>query len=75
MRTLAIDGHRVEAQAVAVRNPVVLSDLSEPQPDLAVLRPRADFYATAHPRPDDVLLVIEVSDGTASWDRRLKRPL
>jgi Uma2 family endonuclease len=60
---------------VAVQNPVVLGDLSEPQPDLAVLRPRADFYAAAHPRPGAVLLVIEVADTTGSWDRRVKRPL
>ncbi len=64
-----------ERAVVAVQNPVVLSDLSEPQPDLAVLRPRADFYAAEHPRPDDVVLVIEVADSTASWDRRVKRPL
>jgi Uma2 family endonuclease len=60
---------------VAVQNPVVLSDLSMPQPDLAVLRARGDFYASAHPRPDDVLLVIEVADSTVSWDSRVKRPL
>jgi Uma2 family endonuclease len=60
---------------VAVQNPVVLSDLSEPQPDVAVLRPRADYYASAHPHPEDVLLVIEVADTTGSWDRSVKRPL
>jgi len=60
---------------VAVQNPVVLSDLSEPQPDLAVLRPRADFYGAGHPWPTDVLLVIEVADTTARWDRTVKRPL
>ena len=36
---------------VAVQNPGVLGDLSEPQPILAVLRPRADIYAAAHPAP------------------------
>ena len=60
---------------VAVQNPVVLSDLSEPQPDLAVLRPKVDFYGAGHPRPDDVLLVIEVADTTGRWDWTVKRPL
>jgi Uma2 family endonuclease len=60
---------------VAVQNPIRLSGLSEPQPDLALLRPRRDFYKGSHPRPEDVLLVIEVADTTARWDRRVKRPL
>ena len=45
---------------VAVQNPVRLSDISEPQPDLAVLRPRTDRYSESHPGPGDVLLIIEV---------------
>jgi Uma2 family endonuclease len=60
---------------VSVQNPVVLSDLSEPQPDLAVLRPQAGFYASGHPHPADALLVIEVADTTGRWDRTVKRPL
>ncbi len=60
---------------VWVQNPIVLDDYSEPQPDLAVLKPRADFYRQAHPRPEDVLIVIEVSDSTLSFDRKVKLPL
>jgi len=60
---------------VGVQDPIVLSDLSEPQPDLAVLRPRPDFYRAGHPSPGDVLLVIEVADTTGRWDRMVKRPL
>lgn len=59
---------------VQVQGPVRLSDLSEPEPDLTLLRDRGDFYATAHPRPADVLLVIEVSDTTIAKDRGVKRP-
>lgn len=40
-----------ERGVVTVQNPVTLDDLSEPEPDLAVLRPRPDDYAGAHPRP------------------------
>ena len=61
---------------VHVQNPIELSDVdSEPQPDLALVRPRADFYTTAHPRAADVLLVIEVADSSARIDRRVKIPL
>jgi Uma2 family endonuclease len=60
---------------VGVQDPVRLSDLSEPQPDLTLLRWRPDMYQSAHPGPADVLLLIEVSDTTAPWDRSVKRPL
>ena len=54
---------------VRVQNPVRLSTDSEPEPDLAILRPRADDYARAHPGPADVLLVIEVADSSLEYDR------
>jgi Uma2 family endonuclease len=54
---------------VSVQNPVRLSDLSAPQPDLALLRPREDFYASNHPRPEDVLLLVEVVETSLAYDR------
>jgi Uma2 family endonuclease len=57
---------------IAVQNPVVLDDRSEPQPDLAVLRPRQDDYAQSHPTPPEILLIIEVSDTTLAFDRERK---
>lgn len=60
---------------VSVQSPILLPDLSEPEPDVALLRPRADFYAEGHPQPDDVLLLIEVSDTTLDYDRNVKLPL
>lgn len=60
---------------VQVQGPLRLDNHSEPQPDLAVLRPRADFYARAHPVPADVLLIIEVADTTLPFDRDVKLPL
>lgn len=60
---------------VRVQNPIYLSEYSEPQPDLALLRPRLDFYAAAHPGPQDVLLVVEVADTSAGIDRAAKMPL
>jgi Uma2 family endonuclease len=55
--------------------PLHLDARSEPEPDLMLLRPRADFFAQAHPTADDVLLLIEVSDSTLSYDRGVKLPL
>ena len=60
---------------VRVHNPIRLDDYSEPQPDIAVIKRRADFYRHAHPRPEAVLLVIEVSDSTLDFDREVKVPL
>ncbi len=57
---------------VAVQNPVRLDDYSEPQPDLAVLCPRADFYRRSNPAPAEVLLLIEVADTSADYDRDVK---
>jgi Uma2 family endonuclease len=59
---------------LSVQDPIQLNDYSEPQPDLAILQYRDDFYAQAHPVADDVLLVIEVSDTTADYDRDEKLP-
>jgi Uma2 family endonuclease len=60
---------------VRVQNPIQLDDFSEPQPDVSILKRRDDFYRHAHPRPEDVLLVIEVSDTTLEYDRKVKVPL
>jgi Uma2 family endonuclease len=60
---------------VGVQSPIRLSDFSEPQPDIALLNPRNDFYANAHPTPADVLLIIEVSETSVEYDRGIKLPL
>ena len=59
---------------VSVQNPVVLSTDREPQPDLALLRPSADEYASRVPRSADVLLLIEVADTSLHDDRHVKLP-
>jgi Uma2 family endonuclease len=60
---------------VSVQDPVFLSDVSEPEPDIVLLRPRDDFYAGSHPRPEDVLLVLEVAETSLEFDRGVKAPL
>jgi hypothetical protein len=60
---------------VRVQGPVRLGLHSESMPDLAILNQRDDFYARAHPQPDDILLIIEVADTTVEYDRDTKMPL
>lgn len=60
---------------VRVQNPVRLSDHSEPEPDIALVRRRPEGYADRHPGPDDTLLIIEVADTTLALDREVKIPL
>lgn len=64
-----------KAVILAVQNPIRLDDFSEPQPDLALLKPRKDFYSNAHPTPEDVLVVIEIAESSANYDRNVKLPL
>ena len=60
---------------VAVQNPLIVGDRSVPQPDLTLLKPRADSYSTSHPTTADVLLVVEVADTTLQYDLGTKIPL
>jgi Uma2 family endonuclease len=59
---------------VSVQNPVHLNDFSEPQPDIAVLRRREDFYSASHPTAQDVFFVVEAADSSLEYDKRLKVP-
>jgi Uma2 family endonuclease len=53
---------------LSIQNPVHLDQYSAPEPDLALLQERADFYENAHPEPEDVLLVIEISSSSLAYD-------
>ena len=64
-----------EFAIVSIQNPCNLDDHSEPAPDVALLKPRSDFYVNNHPLPEDVLLVLEVSDTTLRFDARIKSRL
>lgn len=64
-----------ERAIVSVQDPLVIGERSVPQPDLALLKPRADSYSESHPTPADVLLVVEVADATLSFDLGTKVPL
>jgi Uma2 family endonuclease len=67
---IAVAGARAR---VSVQMPVRLDNLSEPEPDLALLRPRADGYRSGGPpRAEDVLLLVEVADSSLREDRDVK---
>jgi Uma2 family endonuclease len=60
---------------ISVQDPIQLDDYSKPQPDIALLKPRKDFYVQSPPTPADVLLIVEVADSSVEYDREVKVPL
>lgn len=66
-----LEGHYI----VSVQDPIYIDKFSEPEPDIAVLRYREDFYEKSHPRPEDVFLLIEVADTSLYYDRITKLKL
>jgi Uma2 family endonuclease len=63
-----------ESVIVRVQGPVQIAQHDVPQPDIVVLRVKADFYKSGKPKPEDVLLLIEVADSTVRSDRYVKVP-
>ncbi len=59
---------------VIIQNPLIASPTSEPDPDLMLLKIREDRYALGKPRPQDILMLIEVSDSSLDYDRAYKLP-
>ena len=68
---LAQTFHLMDAH-ISSQHPVTVPPHSEPEPDVAVLRGGVRAYATQHPQPDDVLLLVEVSVSTLASDRTIK---
>jgi Uma2 family endonuclease len=63
-----------ETALASTQCPIHINDLTEPEPDIALLKMRDDFYAE-HPRAQDVLVAIEVSYPSTEYDRGVKLPL
>jgi len=79
-KTIRLTRHFARAVAdglvlVGVQCPLRLDSFNEPEPDLMLLRPRADDYETRHPSAADVLLLVEVADSSLAYDRSVKVPL
>ena len=64
-----------ERAIVRVQSATTVDRYSEPEPDVMLLVPRADFYRTAHPTPRDTLLIVEVANTSLAHDQRRKLPL
>jgi Uma2 family endonuclease len=64
-----------DTATVQVGGAIRLDSYSEPQPDLVLLKARADFYVSALPGPADVLLAIEVAQSSLAYDRNVKASL
>lgn len=60
---------------ISIQDPIVLDKQNQPEPDLAVLNFKEDFYENGHPSAADVLLAIEVADTTIKYDKEIKLPL
>ena len=76
MRLNALLGKKiVDKGIVSVKHPVRLDEYNEPEPDIALLKYKKDYYASAHPKPDEVLFILEVSHTSLNFDRKIKGPL
>lgn len=64
-----------EQAIVRIQGSFRLSGFTEPQPDVILLKPTEDFYWSRPATGEDTLLVIEVSDTTFRYDRKIKAPL
>jgi Uma2 family endonuclease len=74
-RLIALLSELFATQAIVdAQNPIMVDVAFAPQPDLALLRPRADYYATQTPNAADCLVVIEVADTSVEFDRQVKAP-
>jgi Uma2 family endonuclease len=69
---LNLIGDQADVQS---QDPITLPNNSEPEPDIVIARLRDDNYATSHPTPVDILLVIEVADSSIDFDRNTKSPI
>ena len=57
---------------VQVQGAVQLDRFYEPEPDVVLLRPKADLYASRHPGPSDILLIVEMAESSLAYDRDVK---
>jgi Uma2 family endonuclease len=60
---------------VGVQGSVRLDEYDEPQPDIYLLRPKKDFYASGHAGPSDIFFIVEVADSSLAYDKGIKMRL
>ncbi|BAY90707.1 MULTISPECIES: Uma2 family endonuclease [unclassified Tolypothrix] len=64
-----------EQGTIRTQDPITIADNSEPEPDLVIVRNRADDYLANYPNPSDILLLIEIADSSLKYDQEVKLPL
>jgi Uma2 family endonuclease len=75
-RLVSIFGSEFGASVIVwPQNPIRLTDDTEPEPDVALLKPSPDFYGNRRPGPQDVLLLVKVADSSLEKDRSIKVPM
>lgn len=60
---------------ISVQNPIHIDQWNEPEPDIVILKHKKDEYVSAIPEPSDVMAVIEVSDTSIDFDKKVKLPM
>ena len=65
----------IKKVTIRTQSPISISNHSEPEPDIAIVKYGRNRYANSHPNPLDVFLLIEVSDSTLKFDRKTKKKL
>ena len=60
---------------VRTRNPIHINNFSEPEPDISIIKKRKNYYYDRHPNPNEVFLIIEVSEEHLQKDRKIKLPI
>ena len=72
LATLALEDAFGSGFEVRCQLPITLIDGTEPEPDVSVAPGTPLDYLTEHPRADELLLAVEVSDSSLTKDRGLK---
>lgn len=64
-----------EQAIIQCQSPILIPPDSQPEPDIALLKNRDDYYSLNHPQPEDIFLVVEIADSSISYDQQIKLPL
>lgn len=60
---------------LSIKHPLRIDEYNEPEPDIAVLEYREDYYSSAHPKANEVFFIIELAETSLNFDRKIKAPL
>ncbi len=67
-----LDRLLADRATVRAQDPITLPNYSEPEPDVVIVRGSHIDYLAHHPYPQDILLVVEISDSTLIYDQTKK---